>query len=305
VHQDCRVDHGIVSCIPKSRRRLLTLCRIKTAHQARQNLPETPVNQGFTRRKSQDPETARFIASPLSFTHDTTTTARRPSEAGVIQTLPEAHLASPYSTLRNRRHSTYPPPRHDLQADQRIARRTGTIAQSGGERLQHEGLAALFSEERDGTDRPPSSDSSSESSSTNDDERGTRRRRSRVEVDEGAVPEPARDLHQPHTNSLPSRTASRRRESNIAGEETRFSHFFRRHHDDAGDPSPPDDSAHSHSLFRHAPDFSFPLRTLPRVRRRGTTRYRGGSEEAVDVVENGTAGFMHSVWGTGRRSDAE
>lgn len=251
---------------------------------------------------------ARFIASPSSFTHDTVPAVRRPSEAAAIQTLPEAHLASPYSTLRNRRRSTYPPPQHDLPADQRVTRRTATFDRGGRERPRHDGLAALFSEDKDGTDRPVSSESSSESSSTNENERGTRRRRSRFEIDGDAVPEPARDLHQPHTNSLPSRTAGRRRESNITGEETRFSRFFRRHQDDAGDATQPDDPAHSHSLFRHAPDFSFPLRTLPRVRRRGTTRYRGsagGESEEVDVVENGTAGFMHNVWGTGRRPDGE
>jgi hypothetical protein len=222
----------------------------------------------------------------------------------VIQPLPEAHLASPYSTLRNRRHSTYPPTQHDRTDGQRSARRREGDDRAGRQG-RRDGLDGLFSEERI-TDRAASLSSSSESSSTTEDERAARRRQPHVDVDEDAVPEAARDLHQPRTNSLP-RTTSRRREANT-GEETRFSHFFHRHRHDADDPSPLDDTGHhSHSLFRHAPDFSFPLRTLPRVRRQGTTRYLGdGSDEAVDVGDNGTAGFMRSVWGTGRQqSDGE
>ncbi|KAI5452453.1 hypothetical protein NCC49_000616 [Naganishia albida] len=271
---------------------------IKTAHQARHDLPETPVNQGIPR---QDPGTARFVSSPSSFTHDTT---HRPSEGEAIQPLPEAHLASPYSTLRNRRHSTYPPPQHGSGVEQRGTRRMAT-ADRAGMRERREGLPGLFSEERT-TDRAasPSSSSSSESSSTTDNEREALHHRPDVDGDEDAIPEAARDLHQARTDSLP-RSTSRRRETH-AGQESRLSHFFRRHHDEH-DATPPEDSGHtSHSLFRHAPDFSFPLRTLPRVRRRSTTRYRGtlggesdGSER--DIAEHGTAGFMHSVWGTGRQ----
>lgn len=221
----------------------------------------------------------------------------------MIHPPPEAHLSSPYSTLRNRRHSTYPPPQHDRPDGQRRDGRRERDDRAGRQG-RRDGLDGLFSEERM-TDRA-ASPSSSESSSTTEDERAARRHHPHVDVDEDAVPEAARDLHQPHTNSLP-RTTSRRREAN-AGEETRFSHFFHRHRHNADGPSPLDDSGHtSHSLFRHAPDFSFPLRTLPRVRRQGTTRYLGdGSDEAVDVGENGTAGFMRSVWGTGRQqSDGE
>lgn len=216
--------------------------RIKTSHQVP---PDPDPAETPARRTSQDQEQERtvLVASPMSVDDPA---------PGTVQTVPEAHLGSPYEagTGRSRSRGTWRAGRWD---------RPVVVGDSSSDEDEWSS--------RDGSDRAPGVEDAR---------------------DELVVPEPAAT----RDGRL---TRRRRRESTTAG----LPHLFRRHHDE-DDPE---------AALRQGHEFSFAsLRTLPRMRRRETTRYAGdGSdgERERETGRNGTAGFLHSVWGAGRPSDGE